>query len=113
MPVAKTIYLRSDAAQSTKNYVPDSEYPTTNRVVLYIEGYGMANSEDSLFFPEYFDGDKGTAGTQHAGKLSQWSSRYLASELDYYHEDILNYYYQGSDYSDGNPVFFYYQANVH
>lgn len=102
-----------DTSQETQRYVPNSEYPTTNNAVAYVEGYGMANSEGKLFFSEYFDGVQGSAGTQHSGKLSQWGSQYLASKENYYHETILNYYYSGSHYSDGDLVFFYYDDNVH
>lgn len=102
-----------DTSQRTQKYVPNSEYPTTNNAVAYVEGYGMANSEGKLFFPEYFDGVQGSKGTQHSGKLTQWGSQYLASKENYYHETILNYYYSGSHFSDGDLVFFYYDDNVH
>lgn len=102
-----------DVAQTTQWYRPNSSYPTTNNAVAYVEGYGMANSEGKLFFPEYARGEEGSAGTQHSGKLTQYGSKYLASEKNYYHEAILNYYYSGSHFSDGDLVFFYYDDNVH
>lgn len=102
-----------DVAQTTQWYKPDSTYPTTNNAVAYVEGYGMANSDGKLFFPEYSRGEEGSKGTQHSGKLTQYGTKYLASTENYYHEAILNYYYSGSPVSDGDLVFFYYDDNVH
>lgn len=98
-----------DVTQGTQYYVPDTAVTSTNNAVEYIEGYGMADSTNKLFFPEYTAGTKGSAGTQSSGQLKQWGSQYLASEKDYSHKNILNYYYKGSSYSSGSLVFFSYE----
>lgn len=98
-----------DVTQGTQRYVPDTAVTATNNAVDYVAGYGMADSVNRLFYPEYAAGTKGSAGTQSGGQLKQWGSQYLASEKGYTHRQILNYYYAGSSYSTGSLVFFSYE----
>lgn len=98
-----------DTTQGTQNYIPDTAVTETTNAVNYIKGYGMADSTNKLFFPEYAAGTKGSAGTQSGGQLKQWGSQYLASEKGYTYKQILNYYYKGSSYSSGSLVFFSYE----
>ena len=98
-----------DVTQGTQNYIPETAVTATSNAVNYIKGYGMADSVNKLFYPEYAAGTKGSAGTQSGGQLKQWGSQYLASEKGYTYKQILNYYYKGSSYSSGNLVFFAYE----
>ncbi len=98
-----------DVTQGTQKYVPDTEVTATNNAVNYIKGYGMADSTNKIFYPEYAAGTEGSAGKQSGGQLKQWGSQYLASEKGYTYKQILNYYYKGSSYSSDSLVFFSYE----
>lgn len=69
---------------------------------------GMANSTCNLFFPEYARGVKGDKGVKASGKLKQYGTLALAQD-GYVYRNILNYYYSGSSYSDGDVVLFSYE----
>lgn len=94
--------------QSTQNYVPNSKtYASTNSAIDSIINMGMANTAGRIFFPKYVAGTSGSKGTKGSGELKQWGSQKMATE-GYSCEQILNYYYSGSDYSSGNVNLFSY-----
>lgn len=95
--------------QYTQNYVENSNYSTTDAAVNAIRCSGMADSNCKLFYPEYAKGVEGNAGTKASGKLRQYGSQYLATEKGYSYRQILNYYYSGSAFSDGDVVLFSYE----
>ena len=94
--------------QGTQNYIESSNYSTTDSAVNAIRCSGMANSTCILFFPEYARGVKGDKGVKASGKLKQYGTLALAQD-GYGYRNILNYYYSGSSYSDGDVVLFSYE----
>ena len=94
--------------QGTQNYIESSNYSTTDSAVNAIRCSGMANSTCNLFFPEYARGVKGDKGVKASGKLKQYGTLALAQD-GYGYRNILNYYYSGSSYSDGDVVLFSYE----
>lgn len=98
-----------DVSQGTQNYIYNSSTSSTNAAFNSIKGWGMANSEGNIFYPQYAAGEEGDAGIKGCGQLKQWGSQYLASKKGYTYKDILNYYYEGSIFSDGKVRFFAYK----
>ena len=78
--------------------------------VNYQTGLIIANTTYgcNLFFPEYARGVKGDKGVKASGKLKQYGTLALAQD-GYGYRNILNYYYSGSSYSDGDVVLFSYE----
>lgn len=95
-------------SQSTQYYKPGSNlYESTSVAIDAIYNAGMADTYGLLFFPRYEAGTSGEAGTKGSGYVKQRGTQYLAKQ-GYTYQQILNYYYSGSDYSSGDLKFFSY-----
>lgn len=93
--------------QKTQMYIPNSAYTSTTNAISSIKNMGMASHDGRLFFPLYKLGVKDQIGEKSSGELKQYGSQKLASD-GYKYNQILNYYYSGSDYSSGDINIFSY-----
>ena len=92
-------------SQYTQNYVPYTNHTRTDEAVDSQNALMMVNSDYKMFYPEYAAGTNCQAGNRASGQLKQRGSQYLASTQNYTVQEILDYYYKGSHFSDSNICF--------
>ena len=98
-----------DVKDSTADqvYEPNTEHANTTKAINLMDGTGMMNSDGALFYPSYRAGTYDDSG-KNGGICKQNGTHYLAEKKEYNYWDILKYYYDNSDVSNGSISSFSY-----